>query len=86
MRRRPVCWAVRLYPRGWKRRYGAQVADLAAQLARAKETTLLGAAMDLVAFDARERASALRRSYRIRPALHGQPSRPVQHHSRYQQA
>jgi protein-S-isoprenylcysteine O-methyltransferase Ste14 len=44
-----------LYPRGWRDRYGAEVADLADELIAAGETTSRRAALDLLAGAAAER-------------------------------
>jgi protein-S-isoprenylcysteine O-methyltransferase Ste14 len=44
-----------LYPRGWRDRYGAEVADLANELIAAGETTRLRAAADLLGGAAAER-------------------------------
>jgi hypothetical protein len=57
----PVRWALRLYPRWWRERYGGEVHDLADELVAAGETTAPRAAAGLVIPAALERSRALRR-------------------------
>jgi protein-S-isoprenylcysteine O-methyltransferase Ste14 len=44
-----VSWLVFLYPRAWRKRYGAEVAQLTAELIRQRDLTRLRAALDLIA-------------------------------------
>lgn len=60
-----------LYPRRWRERYGAEVADLAEELVRAGEVTPLRAALDLVAGAAVERGRVLTRPEVLRPLAAG---------------
>ena len=46
---RRVAWALRLYPRPWRKRYEAEVADLTEELVQAGEVTPSGAAVELAA-------------------------------------
>jgi len=57
----PVRWALRLYPRRWRERYGGEVHDLADELVAAGETTAPRAAAGLVVPAALERSRSLRR-------------------------
>jgi hypothetical protein len=57
----PVRWALRLYPRWWRERYGAELHDLADELVAAGATTEPRAAAGLVIPAALERSRALRR-------------------------
>jgi len=57
-----------LYPRGWRERYGAEVAGLAEELISAGETTPLRAGLDLAAGAFIERWRALARRAVLRPA------------------
>jgi cell division protein FtsX len=58
----PVRWALRLYPRWWRERYGAELHDLADELVDAGATTASRAAAGLVVPAALERSRALRRA------------------------
>ena len=66
-------WLLYLYPRAWRKRYGAEVARLAGELVRAGDTTPLRAALDVVRAAAGERVRALGRptpvSLAVRNAL-----------------
>ena len=55
-------WALRLYPRWWRERYGAELDDLADELVAAGATTAPRAAAGLVVPAALERSRALRRA------------------------
>jgi hypothetical protein len=57
----PVRWALRLYPRWWRERYGGEVHDLADERVAAGETTAPRAVAGLVIPAALERSRALRR-------------------------
>ena len=56
----PVRWALRLYPRWWRERYGGELNDLADELVAAGATTVPRAAAGLVVPAALERSQALR--------------------------
>jgi protein-S-isoprenylcysteine O-methyltransferase Ste14 len=56
------------YPRGWRDRYGAEVADLADELIAAGETTPLRAGLNLLAGAALERARVLTSRAVLAPA------------------
>ena len=58
-----------LYPRAWRARYGAEVADLTDDLISAGETTLLLAALNLIGGAALERGRALAGSRRAALAM-----------------
>jgi hypothetical protein len=53
---RPVVWALGLYPKWWRERYGAEVRDLTDELLHAGRSTPRRAAADLVISAARERS------------------------------
>jgi hypothetical protein len=59
MSRRLVRWPLALYPRAWRNRYGAEVADLTYELVGGGETTALRAALNLIAGAAVERRRTL---------------------------
>jgi hypothetical protein len=63
---RRVAWALRLYPRPWRKRYEAEVSDLTEELIQAGEATPSRAAAELVACAGWERA---RRLHQPRHAL-----------------
>lgn len=54
-----------LYPRAWRERYGAEVASLTDELIRARDTTPLRGALNLVAGAVTERGRALARSRHV---------------------
>jgi hypothetical protein len=58
----PVRWALRLYPRWWRERYGGELHDLADELVAGGATTAPRAAAGLVVPAALERSRALRRA------------------------
>ena len=57
---RPLGWAVRLYPRRWRQRYGGEVRDLADELVGSGESTPTRAAGGIALAAAREHLRALR--------------------------
>ncbi|HUB70404.1 MAG TPA: permease-like cell division protein FtsX [Acidimicrobiales bacterium] len=57
---RAVSWALRLYPKRWRRRYGREVLDLADELVAFGETTSTRAAVGLVPAAPREHLQVLR--------------------------
>lgn len=59
MSRRLVRWPLALYPRAWRNRYGAEVAELTDELVGGGETTALRAALNLIAGAAVERRRTL---------------------------
>ncbi len=59
---RRVRWLLCLYPRGWRGRYGPEVANLTDELIRAGDTTPLRAGLDLVAGAAVERGRTMFRT------------------------
>ena len=58
-----------LYPRGWRDRYGCEVADLADELITAGETTPLRATLDLLAGAATERLRVVARRAVVAPGV-----------------
>jgi len=44
-----MSWLLFLYPRAWRKRYGAEVAQLTSELIRQRDLTRLRAALDLLA-------------------------------------
>ena len=61
---RRVAWALRLYPRSWRKRYEGEVADLTHELIDAGEVTPSAAAAGLVGSAGRERTRHLLRARR----------------------
>jgi cell division protein FtsX len=59
-----VEWALRLYPRRWRRRYGSEVRDLVDEVVGSGGTTSTRAAAGIVLAAAREHYRALRRPRR----------------------
>jgi hypothetical protein len=68
---RPVRWAVGLYPRRWRQRFGSEVHDLADELVGSGESTPTRAAGGIVLAAAREHWRALRRPRRALAVLGG---------------
>jgi cell division protein FtsX len=68
---RPVRWALRLYPRRWRQRYGGEVRDLADELVSSGESSGSRAAGGIVLAAAREHWRAMRRHRRAIGVLGG---------------
>lgn len=75
---RHAAWVLRLYPRGWRRRYGDELAELTEELVAARETSASRAALDLVLSATVARWRILRR--RLQPITHEAPAGPARDH------